>query len=245
MKRLTILFLALLSAQFVYAETASDVITKVESITRGNTAYARLEIEIKRSRLNKTIAVDSWDDRKKDRSFVRVLKPKKDYGTTFLKDGNNLWQYIPEIGKEIKIEGSMMGDSWMGSDFSNDDLVKSSSYEEDYNHRFLTNDSKSNYKIELKPKPGAPVIWARIVAEIQRNDYMPVRYDFYDHKGRLKKSMKFSDYKQMGGRKIPTRLEMATIVNGTARSTTTLIYKSAAFDRPISASVFSKANMRR
>lgn len=225
--------------------TASEIIHKVENLQRGNTSQSRMQITIERPRFKRTMILDSWDDKKGNRFFLRLLKPKKDKGITFLKVGNNLWQYIPKIGKEIKIEGSLMQDSWMGSDFTNDDLVKTSSIEKDYVHSFLPGENKDYWKIQLVPKPEAAVIWSRIVSEIRKSDLMPVSHKFFDHKNRLRKLQKFSDYKIMGGRKIPVRFEMHTLKNGKIKSRTTLNFLRARFNHLISDQIFSRANLRR
>lgn len=230
-----------LSAQ----SNATQVITQIEKNQRGRTSISRFMITIEKARFKRKILLDSWDDRIQDKFFIRIIEPKKDKGVSFLKANNNFWQYIPKLGKEIKVEGSLMQDSWMGSDFSNDDLVKSSSIIDDYTHQFGDKSNPSEYHIILDPKPGSAIVWNRVEAIIRKSDLMPVRYEFYDHKGRLRKQQLFSDYKIMSGRKIPARLVMETIKKGKVSSRTILVFLRARFNQKISNRIFSKANLRR
>jgi len=235
-----------LFAAHLYADpTAFDIIKKMHEKMEGRTAIARMEITITRPRFTRTLLLDSWSDTNQNRSFIRILQPKKDSGIAFLKWDTNLWQYIPRIGKEIKIEGSLMHDSWMGSDFSNDDLVNASSVVDDYTHKLLPSKSQEIYRIELKPKPTATVVWERVVMELRKHDYLPVSQEFYDHKNRLAKRMEFSNYRKLGNRVIPATFVMHTIKNDKTISSTTMNYISATFDTKIPNHIFSKSNLHR
>ncbi len=225
--------------------TPRDVVDKMDEAIRGNTFQARMVIKIKRPRMNRTLELESWDDSRQKKSFTRILRPTKDRGVAFLKDHSNLWQYIPSIGKEIKIEGSLLQDSWMGTDFSNDDMVRTTSVVDDYKHRFLQAPSDNLYRIEMIPNPTAPITWSKVIVDVKKEGYLPVKQEFYDHKGRLKRVMNYSEYRVMGGRNIPTVYDMDSIEDGKVVSTTSMIFKAIAFNAPISAFVFSKANMRR
>ena len=226
-------------------DKAREIVRAMEKRFRGNTSAGRMGIIVKRPRFTRKLLLDSWEDTKKDFSFIRILKPEKDRGVTFLKRGKNLWQYIPGIGREIKIEGSLMHDSWMGSDFTNDDLVRSSSTVDDYFHKFLAAPSDKVYRIELIPRPEAIVVWGKVILDIRKEDSLPVLQKFYDHRGRLKKNLIFGNYKNMGGRLIPTRMEMQTIRSGRVASTTTMLYIKVRFDKKIPAHIFSKSNLRK
>ncbi|MCB1189250.1 MAG: outer membrane lipoprotein-sorting protein [Leptospiraceae bacterium] len=232
----------------IYGErTASQVIESLEDTLYGkNSSQSRVQILIKKPRTKRTLAVDSWEDRKGKKTFIRILKPKKDKGITFLKWDKNLWQYIPSIGKEIKIEGSLMQDSWMGSDFTNDDLVRSSSLTKDYEHSFLESKDEKIHKILAKPKPGTPVTWSKLIFEIRKEDLMPVKEEFYDHKNKLVRIQLFSSYKVMGGRLIPSIMKMSTLnAKGKAKSSTSMKYDKILFDTSIDNDIFSKANLRK
>jgi hypothetical protein len=230
----------------VFADiSAYDVIKKGDAQMRGNTSFSRIKIIVHRPRYKRTMLIDAWDSKAEDKFFLRVLLPKKDRGVTFLKIKNNLWQYIPKIGKEIKIETSLMQDSWMGSDFTNDDLVKQSSIVEDYLHTFEESGDPQLYRIVLSPKPGAPVVWGKIIVLARKQDNLPVKEEFYNHRGKLKKVMSLNDFKQIDGRIIPTRFIMVTVLANTMQSKTEMIYEKIIFNQKFSSFVFSKGNLRK
>lgn len=252
MKKKTIILSSIIASAMMVCNplwsqpSAYDIIKKSDRQMRGKTSISKMEITVIRPRYKRTIVLDAWDDSSQDRFFIRIQKPTKDKGVTFLKAGNNLvWQYIPKIGKEIKIEASLMYDSWMGSDFTNDDLVKQSSIVDDYNHSFLSEENPKYYKILLKPKKNAAVIWSKIIIYVRKDLSLPVKEEFYDHKGRLVKLMTLEDFRQMDGRIIPVKLTMATVQNKKVRSKTIMVYQSMRFNRNISSSVFSKSNLRK
>lgn len=240
-----VLFLYVFLSQTSAAPTATQVIKDGENKMRGQTSYSKLTISVQKRRFSRVMELAAYDDRKKDQFFIRILSPKKDRDTTFLKIKNNLWQYIPKIGKEIKIEASLMHDSWMGSDFTNDDLVKQSSIIDDYEHRFLPEEEDGFYKIELLPRPQSPVVWQKIIIYSRKSDHLPVKEEFYDHKNALKKIMTLSDFKPMGKRVIPVKIVMGSVENNVVVSKTTMIYSEITFDLPLSDFVFSKAHLRK
>lgn len=225
--------------------TAKEIIQKSDSAMRGDQSYSRVEIIVEKPRFKRTIVLDSYDSRKNDRFFIRILKPKKDENTTFLKVKQNFWQYIPSIGREIKIEASLLADSWMGSDFTNDDLIKQVSIVDDYEHAFLEQPLEGYYKIQMIPKPASPAVWAKIILTLRKGDCLPVKEEFYDHQGRLKKVMLLSDFKVMDGRMIPCKVVMSSLENQKVISRTTLINLKVQFKQKIPESVFSKANLRK
>ncbi|HBS06039.1 MAG TPA: outer membrane lipoprotein-sorting protein [Leptospiraceae bacterium] len=251
-RRLSILFFAIscaglisLSSQNLQAEpTAREVVNQMDQKTRGNTSQGLMELQIDRDRVHRSLLMQIWDESSTDRGFIRVLKPERDRGTAFLKVKNNMWQYVPSINKEIKIEGSLLQDSWMGSDFTNDDLLRATSVVDDYTHKFLST-SGEEYTIEMIPKPSAAVVWSRIVLKVRKSDYLPVEQQFFDHKGRLKKKMLYDKIQPMGGRTIPTRYQMISLENGREVSRTTLIFHQLQFNTGIPAHVFSKSNLRK
>jgi hypothetical protein len=224
---------------------AIDIIRQVDAKLSGKTSQGRYEITIVKPRVKRTLMIDSWADTDRDRSFLRIIEPKKDRGVTFLKWEQNLWQYIPKIGKEIKIEGSLLQDSWMGSDFTNDDLVRATSIVDDYEHTFLAPSAKEVFTIQMKPKPGAPVVWSRVVMDVRKSDVMPLQQKFYDHKDRLSRVMDFSEFETMGGRYIPTYMVVRTIKGDREISQTAMRFINVLFDTPIPESIFSKSNLRK
>ncbi len=241
-----LIVLAVTSSGWGAGKLAHEIIKTGDEVMRGKTSISRMKIIVERPRYKRSIVLDAWDESGKDRFFLRIAEPAKDRGVTFLKAGKNMvWQYIPKIGKEIKIEASLMFDSWMGSDFTNDDLVKQSSVIHDYVHTFLPEENPQQYKIQLIPKPGSAVVWSKIIIHVRKDLSLPVREDFYDHKGRIKKKMILEDFRTMDGRVIPVKITMFTLENNRPVSKTILQYQKIQFNRDIPEQVFSQNNLRK
>jgi outer membrane lipoprotein-sorting protein len=146
----------------------------------------------------------------------------------------------------IKIPPSMMLQPWMGSDFTNDDLVKQSSILEDYTHKVLatvTVEGQAMYQVEAIAKPEAAVVWGRILYWVKKSDFVPLKQEFYDERGELVRTMNFSDVRSVGGRRLPTRWEMRP--QGKPGNVTTIVLKNAVYDEPIAAEVFSQRNLQK
>jgi hypothetical protein len=173
-------------------------------------------------------------------ALVRVLAPPKDAGTATLKSGNDLWNYLPRVDRTIKLPPSLMGAAWMGSHFTNDDLVKESRLIEDYDIAIAFSgerDGVAVWEFVLTPKPEAPVVWGRIEEQVRKADDMPVWARFYDERGELARTMTFTDFRRMGGRLVPAR----TVIEPTDKpgESTVLEYRNLEFDVGLERSFFS------
>ncbi len=189
-----------------------------------------------------------WDDRKGDRSLVVVSDASnpRDVGNVFLKRGRELWVYMPRIRKTTRMPPSMMAEAWMGSDLTNDDLVKEASLSEDYDPQILRTEragKKTRYVLELKPKPGAPVVWGKIVISILLPGYIPEWAEYYDERGRLVRKITYSQVKRLGGRLLPTRMEVVPVDKEGYK--TILFIKSIKFNIKIPPERFEVSNMPR
>ena len=222
-------------------ESARQVMVKLERLLRADTNTGRYLMRVHTKDWDRSIELDDWDDRPGKRFFIRILKPAKDRGTAYLKDGPNLWMYMPKLERDIRIPPSMMLSSWMGSDFTNDDLVKAESVVDDYTHRIIAH-KDGVLTVESIPKPDAPVVWGKLVHRI-RDDGIPLQEDFYDEHGKLVRSLTFEDVREIGGRRIPTRWVMQPLDEPGKQ--TVLTIESITFNVPIPASVFTRQNLRR
>jgi hypothetical protein len=181
----------------------------------------------------------------KDKALVRILEPAKERGTVSLRLGSLLWYYLPHIERTIKVAPSMMLQGWMGSDFTNDDMMKASSYARDYTHRFLeraSGDPAAGWRIECLPKPGLIVVWGKIIFVI-RSDFLPLRQEFIDERGRLVKTLTFGDVRDFGGRSFPAAWTMQNAREAGRR--TRLVYRELAFDIPLPEDTFSLRGLAR
>ena len=225
---------------------AAEIIKKSEEAVRGNTQVAFVEIVIKTRRWTRSMEMKSWENRLEKKSFSEITAPEKDAGNRFLLIGQDMRQYLPKLKKDIKISPSMMLQSWMGSDFTNDDLIKESSITKDYFHTPDGNetvDGQKCYKITLNPKPEAAVVWGKIVYYARISDYLPVKEEFYNEHGVLKKVMTCGNFRMMHDRVIPTTYRMVTV--GKEDRYTMMNIRSARFNDPVPSSVFTLQNLKR
>jgi len=224
--------------------TAKDVIERADKLSRGESNHSELTMKIIRPSWSRELAMKSWS-KGNTYALILITAPARDKGTTFLKRGNEVWQWVPSIQRVIKIPPSMMNQSWMGSDFTNDDLVKEASVVNDYTHRFLPDTASGDtslYRIELVPKPDVPVVWDKIIEWIDKSTFIQHRGEYFDETGRMVDIMRLGNIQKMGGRNIPTHLEM--IPTDKQGQKTVLDYKSIEFNIPIQESFFSLQNMK-
>ena len=136
-----------------------------------------------------------------EKSLITILEPAKEAGTATLKVGDNIWNYLPKVDRTMKISAGMMGGSWMGSHFSNDDLVKENRFSEDFDTKIIATPSTSKdkkYIIEMVPKEDTAVVWGKIVFT-STEDLLPVDVKYYDEDGTLMRIDKFEDIKDFNG----------------------------------------------
>lgn len=239
---LSVSITALLSSPS-FALTGREIVEKSEEAVRANSITGTYEITVKTRRWTRAMSMKYQEMRKARKSFAEILSPRKDAGNRFLMIGNGMWHYVPKIQQTIKISPSMMLQSWMGSDFSNDDIVKESSILHDYTHTLLGTEKAGEYdayKIELTPKKDAAVVWGKILYFARTSDFLPVKQEFFSEHGVLRKVLTCSDFRVMGGRMIPAVYTMRPA--GKDRYTIMEI-KNIAFNTDIPARVFSLQNL--
>jgi outer membrane lipoprotein-sorting protein len=156
-----------------------------------------------------------------------------------------MWNYLPKIKKTIRVPPSMMMSSWMGSDFTNDDMVRESSWQDDYSAKMLAQPPKGQKCLDYRAKPNAAVAWDRVVACVHADKYYPIRQAFYDEKGRKARVMEFGDVKNLGGRLIPSRMTLTPLTPDKKGNRTVVVYEELKFDVSVPDSLFSLSNLRR
>ncbi len=247
--RLKLILLLLLYASFFtqtsFSQDAKEIVRKSNEATRGKSSEAAITMMIVRPKWTRKVSMKSWS-KGDDYSLILIQAPVRDKGSSFLKRKREMWNWQPSINRTIKLPPSMMSQSWMGSDFTNDDLIKQASIVEDYEHKILGNatiDGTACYKIELIPKPNAPVVWGKILLWVSKDKYLQLKTEMYDEDGYLVNTLNSSEVKSMGGREIPSRLEM--IPADKKNQKTVLIYESLKFNQTIDDDFFSLQNMKR
>jgi outer membrane lipoprotein-sorting protein len=195
------LVLILLFASSLIAQDAQEIIKKTEDALRGKSSTGEMEMIVVKKEWTRKLRLKFWE-KGKDKSVVVILEPAKERGIATLKIRNNVWNYLPSIERTIKLPPSMMSQSWMGSHFTNDDLVRESSLERDYNAKLIKQDNEKYY-LELIPKPEAMVVWGKIEVEIDKKTYLPLKAYYYDERGEKIRSLIYSDIRKTGKRYFP------------------------------------------
>ena len=224
--------------------SAKDIIKKADENMRGKTSEAQITIKIIRPTWSREMNMKAWS-KGDDYSMILVTSPAKEKGIVFLKRIKEVWNWIPSIERHIKLPPSMMSQSWMGTDFTNDDLVREASTVEDYDHTLLGKETilnKDCYIIQMIPKPTAAVVWEKVIVWIDTIDFLQLKAEFYDEDGELVNIMNSSNIKEMGGRKITSKIEMIPIDK--KGQSTVIIYNDIVFDKPIKDDFFTTRNMK-
>lgn len=224
---------------FAEGPSAIEIVRQSDRLMRGKTSASEGELRVIRPEWERSLRFRAWSEGT-EKAFIEILEPAREKGVAFLKIEGEMWNYIPRVGRVIKIPPSMMLQSWMGSDFTNDDLVKESSIVEDYGHELIGDERLAlgeAWKIRLTPKPDAAVVWDKIDYWIRKDGYVPLRAEFYNERGELVRTMEYSDIREMGGRVMPARMELRTAKN--PQNATVFTFIKAEFDMPVDAGIFT------
>jgi len=246
MKKLIFSLIGLSLSIALSAQTLSalDIVKKADSKLRGESSYSEMTMTIVRPSWQRSISMKAWT-KGTNFALIKITAPAKDKGTGFLKRNNELWNWIPSIDRLIKMSASVMGQSWMGSDFTNDDMVRKSSMVTDYTQKILGEDTVRGfncYKIELMPLPTATVVWGKVITWIDKATFNIIRTQNLDESFKLVQTMENYDLKQFGDRLLPSRMEM-TPASGKGQKTVITISK-AQYNIPIEESFFSQQNLK-
>jgi len=225
--------------------TALEIIKKADEKTRGKTNTSIMEMQIIRPTWKRSVSMKGWG-RGMDFSMTYITAPAKEKGQVFMKRKTEMWNWMPAIGRMIKIPASMLSQGWMGSDFTNDDILKESSIVLDYIHKIVGEEvieGFDSYKIELLPKEDAAVIWGKVYKWVTKKEFMQIKSEYFDEDGVLIKSDFGFDFKEMDGRLIPTRME---IIPADEEGKKTILYiKEIKFDVDLPESFFSQQKMKK
>lgn len=229
----------------VHAQTAKDIVKKSDDLMRGLKSYAKITMKIQRPEWSRELKMDTWSEGT-EKAFIRTLAPAKEKGVTFLKIGREAWNYLPSAERIIKIPPSMMLQSWMGSDFTNDDLVKADSLVVDYTHKIEKEYEKDGIKVWqllLIPKENAPVVWGKVVLTVRQDNWVTTRCDYFNEDMELVKYFQTSNIQKIEGKFVPMQFTMTNVKK--SGHSTTIIYNELTFKPKIGPDTFSKSNLKR
>jgi len=228
-----------------FAEMPREIVRKANDMWRGKSSISEVTMTVTKPTWSRKISMKSWM-LEPDYALILITGPAKDKGIVTLKRKNELWNWIPAIQRVIKIPPSMMQQPWMGSDFTNDDLVRESSVVDDYIQSLLGEEKINGYecyKIKLTPKPEAGVVWGKVIMWISKKGYMELKTEYYDEESKLVKTLFGTEIKNFGGRLLPAHWEMIPVNKPLQK--TVLNYHYIKFNVKLKPAFFSFQNMKR
>jgi outer membrane lipoprotein-sorting protein len=232
-------------SQIVFSQTAEEIISKAENDVKGKSAQGTIEMIITTPDYTRSLKMESWWVGN-EKALIVTKAPAKEAGNKTLKIGDEIWGYLRNTETTIKIPPSMMLQSWNGSDYTNDDLVRQSNLVKDYDLTIVASEKINDedcWKIELQPKPDAPVVWGKIYYWVRKADYLPSVVQYFDEKGNIIRYLVYTDIKNFPGRKMPSKWVMYS-VNKKGHSTT-IIVDNMNFDIKIPDKIFSYQELER
>jgi outer membrane lipoprotein-sorting protein len=225
--------------------TATEIVQKADNLQRGNSSRGTMIMKIIRPKWTREIRMKNWS-LGRDYSMTYIMAPPKDKGQVFLKRKNEMWNWVPSISRMIKIPPSMMSQGWMGSDYTNDDILKESSIVVDYDHKLIGEEEVSGipcYEIEMLPKEEAAVVWGKVIKWISKEKFWQLKSEYFNEDGELIRTEIASKVKQYGDRKLPSHLEI--IPADKPGQKTVVDVPEAEFNIKLEESFFSLQNMKR
>lgn len=225
---------------------AKEIIRRADERFNGEkTSISNMAMTIVRPTWERTITFKNWTS-SRDYAMTLITAPAKDKGQAFLKRQNEMWNWNPTISRLIKLPPSMMSQGWMGSDYTNDDILKESSVVNDYNHQIMGEeeyDGRLCYKIKMVAKEDAAVIWGHQIRWIDKRDFLFLKSELYDEDGYLVRTELGTRVMSMDDRLIPTRIELIPAEEENQK--TIIEIQEIQFNVPIDDSFFSQQNMKR
>lgn len=222
---------------------ATAIVRDAVNHWRGVSSYSEMTMVIHRPEWERRMTMRAWT-KGDDQSLVRVIEPRKDRGNGTLTKGDNMWSFSPKVNRVIKIPSSMMGQSWLGSDFSNKDIARADEIIDQYDHSLLGVDDVDGitvYEIESIPHEEAAIVWGREVLRI-REDHVVLEHSFYDQDGELVKSLRSLEIGVMGGRTVALRQRMSKA--DAPEEWTEIQIASVEYEIDIRDSLFTLSNLR-
>ncbi len=229
-----------------FGQDAKEIIRKADEKWNGEkSSQGTMTMTIVRPSWERTIQFKIWT-LERDYSMTLITAPAKEKGQAFLKRKTEMWNWMPSISRMIKLPPSMMADGWMGSDYTNDDILKESSIVVDFTHKIIgseTIDGWDCWKIEMYPNEDAAVVWGKIIKWISKNEYLMMKSEYFDEDEYIVKTEFGTDIKTMDGRKVASRIEIIPADKDNQK--TIVVIDDIKFNVPLNDSFFSQQNMKR
>lgn len=245
MKKLFLFLLPLLPSMALAQLSGKEIVKKADDLLQGDSNASTMEMQVVRPKYTRTVSFKSWS-LGREYSLTYITAPAKDKGQVFLKRGTEMWNFVPSINRLIKIPPSMMSQGWMGSDYSNDDLVKQTSMVNDYQHQVMGEESidgRSCYQIKLTPHEESDVVWGKVLLWIDQERFVIPKAQYYDEENYLVRTEISSNLKPFDGRQLLTKIEITPAEEEGNKTIITI--KNIEFDIEVDESFFSQQQMKR
>lgn len=222
-----------------------EVVEKLDDLYRSKSSHGRMRMTVVKARGSRTLELEQWS-RGEDQFLVVIREPAREAGTATLKTEEGLWNYAPRADRLIRIPSGLLSDNWMGSHLTNEDLVRDASYDKDYDTSIAWAPGAVGERLSLVlvPKPDVPVVYEKLVFTVRADDWLPIRADYYDD-GVVVREMRFSGVREMGGRRIPTIMELHPLKGRNAGEKTRVEYVEMTFDAEVDQTIFTRRGLRR
>ena len=221
-----------------------DRVTRhLDELYRSQSSHARMTMTVVRPRQTRELTLESWS-KGEDRALVVIRAPAREAGTATLRTDEGLWSYGARADRLIRIPSGLLSESWMGSHLTNDDLMRETSYDDDYQSvlAWVTRDGTRYLQVTLTPKPEAPVVYTRLVFLLTRDEWVPVRWEFYDG-DKMVRTISYEDVRQVAGRRLPLRMVIQPA--GAPDERTVIEYRQLELDVPVADELFTRRGLRR
>ena len=225
--------------------TLEELLNGVDDVQRGSSSKARVSMHVKTKRWERSLVMDSVSEGE-DKSLIRIVSPAKEAGTATLMVDDNVWNYLPKVDRTMKVPSSMMSGAWMGSHFTNNDLVRSARLADEFTYELKQEpeeDGKGQWVIECTPKEDAPVVWGKVVVTIRGSDRVPSEITYWDEDGSLVRTMSFLDVQDVGGRPVPMKMKL--LPADAPDEFTEIGYESLEFDPKLAPNTFSLQTLKK
>lgn len=223
------------------------LVHSLDRLYRSDDSYTEMSMRIVTEHWERTLTMKAWSIGT-DKTFISVLSPAREAGMATLRIGTEMWNYLPNTNSTVRVPPSMMAGSWMGSDITNNDIVREITYTEDYTYSYTTDTTLTGDPVEgvvyirLVPKPSTAVVWSSIVCAVRTSETIPLWEKYFDSHGNLIKTVTYSDVQEMSGRTIPTLMEV--IPADKEGQSTTITWANAEFNQGVDENIFSLRNLQ-
>ena len=221
----------------------SAVLDYLDELYRSTSSHAVLEMTVVRERGTRELRLESWS-RGEEEALIVIREPAREAGTATLRSEEGLWNYAPRADRLIRIPTGLLSESWMGSHFTNDDLMRETAYDEDYEASLSWTEREGSrlLQVTMTPRPEAPVVYTELRFLLTPDEWIPERWEYFDY-GELVRVMTFHDVETVDGRPLPLRLVIQPTDEPDER--TEVIYEELELDVPVDADLFTRRGLRR